>query len=91
MVVRRQQAHSLAKRWQQESKRFDTFIASPLVRAKETAEIITAALNLPLEFDPIWMERNNGRLAGLRPEEALVQYPRPSFSRGRPEPMPISG
>lgn len=75
----RQQAHSLAKRWQEESKHFDTFIASPLARARETAEIVAAALDLPLEFDPIWMERDNGQLAGMRPEDALVQYPPPPF------------
>jgi len=75
----RQQAHSLAKRWQEEGKHFDAAISSPLARAKENAEIITASLGLPLEFDPLWMERDNGQLAGLRPEDASIKYPRPPF------------
>lgn len=58
---------------------FDQAIASPQSRAKETAEIITSTLNLPLTFDKIWMERDNGILAGLHFEEAREKHPQPDF------------
>jgi 2,3-bisphosphoglycerate-dependent phosphoglycerate mutase len=75
----RAQVRALVKRWQAEKLTFDQAIASPQSRARETAEIITAVLNIPLEFDEIWMERDNGILAGLQHEEALEKYPQPEF------------
>jgi len=75
----RAQARSLAKRWQAEGLTFDRCIASPLLRARQTAEIISEELGIPLEVDPDWMEINNGRLAGLTPEEAVATSPRPEF------------
>jgi broad specificity phosphatase PhoE len=60
----RRQVHALAERWQGEGRRFDRIIASPLSRARETAEILTGVLQLPLEFDPVWMERNYGSWSG---------------------------
>jgi 2,3-bisphosphoglycerate-dependent phosphoglycerate mutase len=73
------QAHALAERWRQEKRSFDRVISSPLMRARQTTEIINGVLALPLEFDPLWMERDNGLLAGLTPEDALEIYPRPPF------------
>ncbi len=73
------QAQALAERWRREGRRYDALIASPLRRALETARILGEALNLTPETDPLWMERNNGLLAGLRWEEALVQYPPPEM------------
>jgi len=58
---------------------FDSVTASPLLRARETAEIIAATLHLPLETDPDWMELDNGVLAGLPFSETTVKYPRPAF------------
>jgi len=75
----RAQASALAERWQTEGRTFDQVFSSPLARARETAEIVCAALNVPLEFDPEWMEINNGLLAGLRHEEANLAIPRPQF------------
>lgn len=75
----RAQSQALAKRWQAEQVSFDLAISSPLIRARETAEILVAALKTPLEFDSLWMERDNGILSGLRHEDALQKYPRPSF------------
>jgi 2,3-bisphosphoglycerate-dependent phosphoglycerate mutase len=75
----RTQARALADRWKAEGFVFDSAIASPLLRARETAEIITAALNLPLEFDPLWKELDNGLMAGLNHEEAAQRVPRPNF------------
>lgn len=65
----RAQARALAERWQAEGVTFDQCFASPLLRAKETAEIVTAALKIPLEPDPLWMEMDNGRMAGMRDDE----------------------
>jgi 2,3-bisphosphoglycerate-dependent phosphoglycerate mutase len=73
----REQARALAKRWQSEGVRFNLCLTSPLLRAKETAEIVCAALNVPLETDPAWMEMDNGRLAGLRDEE--IDWDEPKF------------
>jgi len=64
-----QQAEALARRWRKERMRFDCIITSPLSRALQTAEIIAAALGAPLDMKDDWMERNNGQIAGLRPEE----------------------
>lgn len=66
----RAQAHSLAERWKSEKVTFDLVIASPLMRARETAEIVASALNLPLEADPLWMERALGEYSGLTASEA---------------------
>jgi len=75
----RGQAQALAERWAAEGTTFERIIASPLARARQTAEIINEALGLPLEFDPIWMERDNGKLAGLSHAEAAGKYPQPDF------------
>lgn len=74
----RAQAQALAKRWKDEGVRFDLAISSPLKRAKETAEIIAAALNVNLEFDELWLERDIGEMEGLTNEE-VQQKPRPSY------------
>ncbi|MEZ0396453.1 MAG: histidine phosphatase family protein [Anaerolineales bacterium] len=73
------QARALAERWRAERVTFDRAIASPLRRARQTAEIVCAALGLPLTFDPGWMEINNGRMAGLTAEEEERLFPRPAF------------
>lgn len=54
-------------------------IASTLVRAHETARIIGAALDIPMETDPDWMEFNNGPLAGLPYKLADERFPTPGF------------
>jgi broad specificity phosphatase PhoE len=74
-----QQAEALARRWHKEHQRFDCILSSPLSRAQQTAEIIAAALGAPLELDDNWMERNNGQIAGLRPEEIEERGLRPPF------------
>jgi len=60
------QAQALAQQWLEKGQVFDQAISSPQSRARETSEIVTKALAVPLEFDPLWMERDNGILAGLR-------------------------
>jgi 2,3-bisphosphoglycerate-dependent phosphoglycerate mutase len=75
----REQAAGLAARWKAESLAFALCIASPLLRARETAEIIAGTLGIPLEFDPIWKELDNGLIAGLNHEEAAERVPPPEF------------
>jgi broad specificity phosphatase PhoE len=74
----RAQAHALAERWTSEVVKFDLIIASPLVRAKETAQIIASALQSKLEVDPIWVERDIGEMEGLTVEE-VRQRPQPPY------------
>jgi broad specificity phosphatase PhoE len=76
----RQQAHALAERWLAEGVTFDRVISSPLKRSRETAEIIAAALDLPVEYNPVWMERNYGKLSGMSFEEATQTEGRPLYT-----------
>jgi 2,3-bisphosphoglycerate-dependent phosphoglycerate mutase len=75
----RQQTRALITRWKTEQKDFELIISSPLARARETAEIISTEMGFPVELDPLWMERNNGLLAGLSPEEVRETLPQPDF------------
>lgn len=75
----RAQAAALAERWQVEGLAFGQAIASPLLRASQTAEVIAKALDIPLEFDPVWMERHNGKISGLLADEAKALYPDEDF------------
>lgn len=74
-----QQAQRLAALWKEKGLQFAQIISSPLSRARQTAEIISQTLLIPLELDPIWMERDAGLLSGLHPEQAKELYPRPEF------------
>lgn len=62
----RKQAGALADYWQLKGVVFDYCISSPQSRASETAEILAGVLGLEIEYDPVWMERNNGHYAGLQ-------------------------
>jgi 2,3-bisphosphoglycerate-dependent phosphoglycerate mutase len=73
-----QQAQALAERWKVEDRSFDFCFSSPLQRARETAEILCAALVIPLKFDSDWMEINNGVIAGLNILDAEKMAPRPA-------------
>ena len=74
----RAQARALAERWISEAAKFDLIISSPLVRAKETAEIIASALGAKIELDPILLERNIGEMEGLTMEE-VQKIPQPPY------------
>lgn len=74
----RAQARALAERWKAERVKFDLIIASPLVRAKETAEIIATGLNASIELDPILMERHIGEMEGLTIDE-VRKRPQPPY------------
>jgi 2,3-bisphosphoglycerate-dependent phosphoglycerate mutase len=75
----RAQARALAERWKTEKEHFNLIVCSPLSRARETAEIVAAELDSPIETDPLWMERNNGEFSGLTAGEATERFPRPDF------------
>jgi 2,3-bisphosphoglycerate-dependent phosphoglycerate mutase len=64
-----QQAQQLAAYWQDQNQTFHQVISSPLERAFQTAKILATALDVPIETDPIWMERYFGTWEGLTPEE----------------------
>ena len=78
--VGRGQALAMAERWQSERIKFDLVLTSPLSRARETADIVAARLNVPVEPSSIWMERNAGEISGLTREEASKLYPEPEFT-----------
>jgi broad specificity phosphatase PhoE len=75
----RAQAGALAERWKSEGVKFDLAITSPLVRAKETTEIIASVLNIKVETDPIWLERDIGEMEGLTVDE-VRQKPQPPYT-----------
>ncbi|PKO05040.1 MAG: histidine phosphatase family protein [Chloroflexi bacterium HGW-Chloroflexi-3] len=88
--VGRAQVHSRVLSFLQRDFQFDLIIASTLQRANETAQIISAALQVPVENDPDWMEWDNGPLAGLPFDLAEELYPQPAF-RNPYTPMAGSG
>lgn len=53
----------------------DVIFSSDLPRAMQTAELIAEELGLPVQKRPEFRETNNGELAGMQNELALVRYP----------------
>jgi probable phosphoglycerate mutase len=53
----------------------EVVVASPLRRARETAETVAAALGLPVEVDEDLAELDFGDLEGLTLDEALAEHP----------------
>jgi broad specificity phosphatase PhoE len=74
----RAQARALGERWKAEGRVFDQVIASPLLRARQTAEIIVEQITGSVELDPDWMEWDNGQYAGLTNKE-IEAVGRPPF------------
>jgi probable phosphoglycerate mutase len=54
---------------------FEIIIASSLIRAKQTGEIISKKSNIPLILSDEFKERNVGVYEGLTREEAKEKYP----------------
>lgn len=76
----RAQARALCERWKNEGVKFDLVITSTLVRAQETAQIVTSYLeDVKFEFNPILMERNIGQMAGMTVDE-VNQLPQPPYT-----------
>jgi len=59
---------------------YDLLVSSDLVRAKESAMIISRALGKEFVFDSAFRETNNGKLKNLTVEEFKEQYPGLYFS-----------
>ncbi len=53
----------------------DRIYASPLKRAAQTAQHLSAASGIAVETDELLMEFNNGLIAGLNREDAARRYP----------------
>ena len=58
-----------------ENFKITKIFASPLKRAAQTAEYLSSATGIGIEFRDDLMEFNNGLLAGLSREEAARRYP----------------
>lgn len=82
----RRQVRARAQHFVERKASFDCVVASTLARARETAEIVAAALGRTVEPDPDWREMNSGPLAGMPFAEAATRYPMPAF-RGPYEPF----
>ena len=78
--VGRAQVRSRAEEWKRSGVTFNLIFASTLVRAAESAQIVGETLDVPIEYDPDWMELDNGPLAGLPFDEGREKYPEPDFS-----------
>ena len=77
--VGRAQVRSRAEEWKRSGVTFDLIVASTLVRASESAEIVGEVLDVAIEHDPDWMELDNGPMAGLPFDVAEERFPRPDF------------
>lgn len=73
----KEQAHKLAKYLEENkgSLNINKFVVSDLKRAITTANIANEFLDLPVELEPELREMNNGDLAGMLNDDALVKYP----------------
>ena len=69
------QVEALAARLLTDGPRISIIYTSDLPRAKQTADILAKALNLPVTELPQFRETNNGVLAGMDNEKAKKLYP----------------
>lgn len=70
----REQAGKAAK-WITRDYSVNRIYSSTLVRAKETATMVSIEADVPIELREELMEFNNGKLAGMDREEARYKYP----------------
>ncbi|HWI64544.1 MAG TPA: histidine phosphatase family protein [Symbiobacteriaceae bacterium] len=68
------QAQALARRFASEYE-LDELISSPLTRARQTAEAVSAVAGVPVRVDERLREKSLGDLGGLTFAEADAQYP----------------
>ena len=74
-----EQAQALARAWKTEGMWFHRIISSPLKRARQTAEAVAQLLEVPIDFNPIWMERGFGEIEGKSLAEVQAQNPQVDF------------
>jgi len=67
------QAHELGKRLK--NMEFDAILSSPMLRARQTSDIVCNALNMPYSVYEQFAERNMGVYEGLTRDEAKARYP----------------
>ena len=67
------QVHAVGKSFR--CKGIEAIFSSDLLRAKESAEIVAAYLQLPVTYLPQFRETNNGALAGMLKTEAKKRIP----------------
>lgn len=72
-----QQQATLMGEWVSKYMNIDKIFASPLKRAKQTAEKLSESVGAPVVFFDELMEWKNGLIAGLDREEANAKYPMP--------------
>lgn len=71
-----EQVKALADRLSSDSQmNIVQIFSSDLLRAKQTAEIISQKIEVPIEYLPQFREVNNGVLAGMKNAEALINFP----------------
>jgi len=66
------QANDLAEKLK--DTHFDAIISSPFKRAYQTAEIVNKYHNLPVDIDPIWLERGIGEYTDLETWNNLFDF-----------------
>ncbi len=74
----REQIRRIGQHLAETIKDIDLILTSPLLRARESAEIVAEELGYPREAilqAPLFIERNFGAGEGLTYEEALAKYP----------------
>ncbi len=72
------QAKSMAE-WVKSRYKIDKIVASPLKRARKTANYLSEATGIPVDYDDNLMEFQNGLIAGLSREDADIKYPKPDY------------
>lgn len=78
-AIGRSQAEKRALELLNQGLSYQLIIASPLIRAQETARILSTILKVTVETEQDWIEMDNGPLAGLPFDTAEKLYPRPAF------------
>lgn len=73
------QAAATANLFRNAGFEFDKILTSPLIRAKRTADIINNLYKVPILVDPVFMEHDNGIIAGMLKTELNEKYPLPAF------------
>ena len=58
-----------------EKCKFDRIVSSDIERAKETANIVSERINVPVEYNQDLRELNKGLLNGMLKEKAKIIYP----------------
>ncbi|HEY44500.1 MAG TPA: histidine phosphatase family protein, partial [Anaerolineae bacterium] len=68
------QVEELVSCWISDDIHFDLIISSPLLRARQTTEIIAEKLETEIEFDEMWMEQHHGEAEGVDFATARIWY-----------------